>query len=325
MARTPYRRPFQVTSAALATSLELMRLIGQYEGLLSPKPQPKLRRHNQIRTVLGSLSIEGNTLSLEQVTALLDHKRVLGSKREILEVENAIKVYAHAQKFDPSSPGALLRAHEEMMRGLIPDAGRYRTKGVGIFRGKKIAHVAPPPKQVARLVEQLLSFIKADREVHPLIKAAVAHYELEFIHPFSDGNGRMGRLWQHVMLVRFHPVFEYLPIESVIHAHQKDYYRALAASDKAGNSTAFIELSLTTIRETLETFLRELKPPATTSESRIDLAREFFGPKAFSRRDYLAHFKTISTATASRDLRDGVVDKQLVLTGTKALARYRFR
>jgi Fic family protein len=194
---------------------------------------------------------------------------------------------------------------------------------VGIFRGKRVAHVAPPAKHVSKLVAALLAFVKND-ETPPLIKSAVVHFELEFIHPFSDGNGRIGRFWQHVLLARTHPIFEHVPFESVIHERQAEYYRVLRGCDRIGDSTAFIEFSLSAIVDSLRTFLTELRPAPMDSRARIDLAAEIFGTQTFSRKAYLAHFKTLSTASASRDLRLGVEQKRLRRSGDKAKATYRF-
>ncbi len=317
--------PFVVTPKALSLVSEIMRFIGRYEGLLSPKPQPKLRRTNQIRTILGSLAIEGNTLTLEQATALFDGRHVHGPKTEILEVENAIRVYERAHRFKAWRVRDFLRAHGALMAGLAADAERFRTGNVGILRGKKVAHVAPPAKEVPRLVAQLLRFLERDKETPVLVASAVVHYEIEFIHPFSDGNGRMGRLWQHVMLTAFHPVFSYLPFESVIHARQAEYYRVLSACDQAGNSTKFIEFALVSILESLDAFLRDLRPGATSAKDRIERASVEFRTQSFSRKDYLALFKTLSTATASRDLKMALEARTIAKSGNKALARYRFR
>jgi Fic family protein len=324
MASPSYQPPFEITARALAASGEIMRLVGRYEGLLSPKPQPKLRRANQIRTVMGSLAIEGNSLAEEQITAILDKKRVIGPKREIREVENAIAAYARAPVWHPDRSKDLLDAHRVLMKGLVDDAGRFRSRGVGVFQGARVAHVAPPAHRVPGLVAQLLSFVKR-ADMQPLIASAVAHYELEFIHPFSDGNGRIGRLWQHLVLVRYQPLFGYLPIESVIQAKQKEYYRVLEACDKAGSSSHFIEFSLLTVQESLEQFLKEIRPEPATGKTRLEIARQAFGGEDFSRKDYLARFATLSTATASRDLRDGVDARVLKRLGAKALTRYRFR
>jgi Fic family protein len=324
MARTAYTPPFDVTPSAIARLMEIMRLVGRYEGLLSPPPQPKLRRQNRIRTVVGSLAIEGNTLSTEQATAIMDNKRVIGPKREVLEVRNAISTYSRASNYDPGRSRDLLLAHRSMMDGLIEDAGRYRSKAVGVFQGSHVAHVAPAAKRVGPLVEQLFEFVRRATSTHPLVNAAVTHYKLEFIHPFSDGNGRMGRLWQHVMLVRFHSLFEHVPVESIIHARQEEYYRVLGACDRAGNSTAFVEFALESVLGSVEEFLHDLRPEPMTAKARLEVARHAFGFEEFSRKDYLAQFKALSTATASRDLREGVEAGALSKRGDKSLARYRF-
>lgn len=324
MPAAPYRPPFAVTSEVLATSAEVMRLVGRLEGLSSPAPQPKLRRQNRIRTVVGSVAIEGNTLTFDQATALLDDKRVVGSKREILEVQNALAAYATASAFNPNRERDLLRAHGILMKGLATDAGRYRNQGVGVFQGTALAHMAPPAKRVPALVGQLLEFVARD-PTPDLFKAAVAHYELEFIHPFSDGNGRVGRLWQHVILVKAHPVFEHVPVESIIHARQRDYYRVLGECDAAGDASAFVGFALTAIHDALAEFVRELRPEPIDATGRLEAFRAMAGAQAdFSRQDYRAHWKTLSTATASRDLKAGVEQKLLLRQGDKSRARYRF-
>jgi Fic family protein len=323
--RSSYRPPFDITPRSVDKTAEIMRLVGRYEGMLGPRPEPKLRRQNRIRTIQGSLAIEGNSLDIEQITAILDDKRVFGPVRDVLEVKNAIEAYSRAAKTDPGKSKALLAMHHTMMKGLISDAGRYRAGGVGVVRGSKIAHVAPPAHRVPVLVDDLLSFLAADRSVHPLILSAIVHYELEFIHPFSDGNGRIGRLWQHVVLVRFHPLFEYVPIESLVHREQKEYYRALGACDEAGSSTMFVEFSLGVVKQALEAFLEDARFEPSTADTRLEFARREFGRKEFSRRDYLRRFNSLSTATASRDLRQGVDEGILTRTGEKASTKYRFR
>ncbi len=320
----PHRPPFEISPTVLSTVGEIMRLVGQYEGNSDPAPAPKLRRQNQIRSVVGSLAIEGNTLTFDQVTALLGDKRVVGSRREIIEVTNASAAYDAAPTFVPTSERDLLRAHKTLMSGLARDAGRYRTAGVGIFRGSELAHMAPPASRVPELIKQLFTFLRSD-PTPPIIKSAIVHYELELIHPFSDGNGRIGRIWQHVILLRAHPVFELVPVESVIHARQAAYYRVLGECDAEGDSTRFIEFALTALHDSLVELVRTLRPAPLTSASRLEIAIGHFGRDDFSRKDYLAHFKRISTATASRDLRDGVANGRLIRTGDRALARYRFR
>ena len=316
--------PFTLTAQILNLVSEISRLLGRYEGLHLPIPQPMLRRQNQIRTIQGSLAIEGNTLDFDQVTAILENKKVLGPKKDILEVQNALSLYESLNDFKPTASKDLLKAHAILMRNLTEGAGKYRTGAVGILKGSKVSHIAPPASRVSGQIEDLLGFLKQDKDTSPLIKAAVFHYEFEFIHPFSDGNGRMGRFWQHLILAKYHPVFEYLPFESLVKERQADYYLAFEQSDKRGESTAFIEFSLETIKTTLREFLDQLKPAAETPVLRLSLARERFQQHEFSRKDYMQFLKTISTATASRDLALGVSKHILRKTGTTALAKYSF-
>lgn len=320
-----HRPPFVLTPEILRTCLEISRLIGKYEGLLSPAPQPHLRRQNRIKTIQGSLAIEGNTLSIAQITAVFENKRVIGDRREILEVRNAIDVYERAAGFNWTAQRDLLVAHGILMKELINDAGQWRSTNVGILKGSKVSHVAPKANRVPELMANLFTFLKSDQEIHDFVKACVFHYELEFIHPFTDGNGRIGRLWQHVILLNNHRLFEFIPIESIIRRHQIEYYRALEISDKKGSSTAFIEFSLRTILIAFEEFFEELRPEPLTSRRRLEMAREHFGSAKFARKDYILFFKTMSTATASRDLSEGVERKFLKKTGTKSLAKYEFK
>lgn len=322
---SPKIPPFELTPTVLNLVARIMQLIGRFEGMQSPKPQLHLRRGSRIHTVLGSVAIEGNTLTLEQASAVFDGKRVVGPRRDVLELQNAIKAYDAAPTFKSASTLHLRRAHRTMMMGLISDAGAYRSKGVGVFQGSEVAHIAPPAGRVAQLVQNLFDWIKAEQTVDGLIVSAVAHYELEFIHPFSDGNGRVGRLWQHVVLQKRHPIFQWIPFESVIHGKQEQYYRVLGICDKAGASTAFIEFSLAAVLEALETFLADIRPEPLTGEQRLENFRALFSTQSFTRKDYLAHWKSVSTATASRDLRDGVAAGRLVREGEKALTRYRFQ
>lgn len=315
---------FTLSPQVVSLAAEVSRLVGRFEGLQVPRPQLKLRRLNRARTVQGSTAIEGNTLSLDLVTSVLDGKPVLAPRREVLEVQNALAAYDKAPEYRPWSERDLLAAHSLLMRGLAPDAGRYRTSNVGVFRGRQVAHVAPPHRLVPRLVAELLSWGRKDRDTPAAIKACVVHYELEFIHPFSDGNGRIGRLWQHVVLLGFSRVFEFAPIESMTHSRQAGYYRVLAESGRAGDCTPFVAFSLETIREALVELLDHLRPERQSAEARLALAREAFGPRWFSRRDYLLLHKKLSTATASRDLRRAVDDGALVRRGSDRTTRYAF-
>lgn len=207
---------------------------------------PKLRRQNRIRSIHASLAIENNTLSLEQVTSVIAGKRVLGQLREIQEVKNAFAAYAALPSWNSSSVKDLLAAHRLMLQGLVDDAGKFRSRSVGIAQGKRIVHLAPPADQVPGLMKDLLGWLRRT-DAHPLIAGCLFHYELDFIHPFADGNSRMGRLWQTLILSQWNPLLAFLPVEAVIRDQQADYYKVLAACDNAGNSTAFIEFLLSVL------------------------------------------------------------------------------
>jgi Fic family protein len=319
-----WRPPFALTSAVLVLTAEISRLLGRLDGMQRPLPEPKLRREIQVRTVVATLAIEGELITEDRVTALLDGKRVAGRANEIVAAKNAIAAYRHAASLRPGSTTDFRRAHQLMMKSLIPDAGSYRRGAVGIMQGSRVSHIAPPAKRVATLVADLLGFVARDRQTHALVKSAVAHYEIEFIHAFSDGNGRMGRLWQHVILLGHDPAFAHVLPETVVRARQADYYAALAASDTAGDATVFVEYSLETVRDALRDFMSELRPRRATAADRVGIARAHFGRREFSRGEYLALQAAVGPATASRDLASGVRDGILVRTGDKATTRYRF-
>lgn len=238
-----YQPPLTVTPRILALVAEISEQVGLLTAYRDGTLTPQLRRGNRIRTIQASLAIENNTLSVEQVTALLDGKRVLGLPREIQEVRNAFATYDAMPGWRAESQDDLLTAHDMLMHGLIDDAGRYRRGGVGIYRGTRLLHMVPPASRVATLVQDLLHWV-ANNDWHPLITSCVFHYEFEFIHPFTDGNGRMGRLWQTLLLSQWRPVLAYLPVETVIREQQDAYYAALAAADQAAEATPFVEFML---------------------------------------------------------------------------------
>lgn len=316
--------PFSITPEILRFVGEIERLIGRIEGFEQPKPQPHLRKANRVRTIQGSLAIEGNTLDLDQVTALLEGKRVIGRKEEIQEALNAIATYDLMAKFDPFSPESLLEAHQTMMDQLIPDPGKWRTRNVGILKGSKVGHIAPKAERVPHLMDDLFRFLRTNG-YNPLIRSCVFHYELEFIHPFQDGNGRIGRFWQTLLLYHYHPAFEFIPIESLIREHQQEYYAALEASDRSGDSTAFVHFSLGIILKSLEDFVSSFSPKPLSASERLSRAKEHFVHREFSRKLYLELYKAISTATASRDLKQAVEAGILSRSGEKSLTLYRFR
>ncbi len=245
-----YQPPFHMTDKMVTLLAEISELVGKITVLQEKTPNPHLRRENRIRTIHSSLAIEQNTLSLEQVTAILDGKRVLGNPNEIREVRNAYEAYELLLELDPHSVEDLLTAHRLMMQGLVPESGRFRTGGVGIFDVDRLVHMAPPAEFVAKQIQELFAWY-ADSQMHPLIRSAVFHYEFEFIHPFQDGNGRMGRMWHTLLLGQWKPLFFWLPVEELIQARQRDYYDALGKADHAADSVVFVELMLEIICETL--------------------------------------------------------------------------
>ena len=245
-----YQPPLTLTPTMLALVAEIAEQVGRLTACEEAAITPQLRRGNRIRSIQASLAIENNTLSVEQVTAVLDGKRVLGLPREIQEVRNAFAAYEAMPGWQPHSQADLLAAHGLLMQGLIDDAGRYRQGGVGIYREGRLLHMAPPASRVASLMQDLLRWLGAS-DWHPLIASCVFHYEFEFIHPFADGNGRMGRLWQTLMLSQWRPVLAYLPVETVIRDQQEAYYAALSTADQAAEATPFVEFMLAALRQAL--------------------------------------------------------------------------
>jgi len=246
-----YQPPYAITPAIVNLVAEISETIGRYTVLAERNLTPRLRRENRIRTIQASLAIENNTLTLEQVTAVIEGKRVLGHPREIQEVRNAFATYEAMEGWDASAEEDLLAAHELLMRGLMDETGRYRSGGVGIFRGEQLVHMAPPADRVPELMADLLGWLENTKD-HPLVASCVFHYELEFIHPFADGNGRMGRLWQTLILRSWKPLLAYLPVETVIRDRQDEYYRVLALADQKARSTLFIEFMLRSLRDAVQ-------------------------------------------------------------------------
>ena len=314
--------PYDLTNEILKLIASISEKLGEVKASFLDKPSPQLRKLNRIKTIHSSLSIEGNTLSEEQITALLENKRVVGPQKDLLEVLNAIKVYEDLSQFDPLSKRSFLAAHRVLMDGLMVKPGRFRTSNVGIVQGSKVAHLAPPAGNVDHLMSELFQYLKKGEEL-VLVKSCVFHYELEFIHPFLDGNGRMGRLWQTIILMQAYPIFEYLPFETMIRQTQQEYYASLSESDKAGKSTVFIEYMLKVIDRALQEQL-DFKNRTFTAKDRL----EYFlsqGATEFSRKDYLKVFKDLSTATASRDLKEGVESGLLEKEGDKRNTVYKVK
>lgn len=311
--------PYTINATILKLITSISEKIGEVNANLMSRPSPQLRKQNKIRTIHSSLKIEGNTLTREQVTALIENKRVIGPKKDVLEVINAIKVYDRLTEYDPFSSESLLLAHKLLMQDIIKNPGRYRDQSVGIFDDSKVVHLAPPAGNVPSLMSDLFEYLKDEDEL-TLIKSCVFHYEIEFIHPFMDGNGRIGRLWQTVILLQEYPVFEFLPFETLINLTQDQYYSALATSDIKGNSTVFIEYMLDVIEKSL-TELLNFNNRTLTEEDRL---RYFvsLAKTSFTRIDYMNIFKDISSATASRDLKKGVEMNLFIKTGQKNKTMY---
>jgi len=295
--------PYDITPRVLKLISSISEKIGEVNATYLSKQSPQLRKQNRIKTIQSSLQIEGNTLTTEQITALIENKRVIGPKKDITEVQNAIQVYDELISYKPHSEKAFLKAHAALMKGLLDPIGKYRNQSVGIVKGEKLEHVAPPFQNVPYLMKDLFAYLKNADEL-TLIKSCVFHYEMEFIHPFLDGNGRMGRLWQTVILLQDFPVFEFLPFEKLISETQNDYYQSLSESDKLGKSTPFIEYMLGVIDKSLAELLNYTKRILKD----MDRLEYFLGQgfTEFSRKDYMQVFKDISTATASRDLKKGL-------------------
>ena len=243
--------PFEITNSILDKIAEIAELVGQVSATSGLTTNPTLRRTNRIRTIYSSLAIEQNTLSLDQVTAVLDGKRVLAPPKDIAEVKNAYEIYDMMDSLDPYSVDALLDAHGVMTRGLVEESGCFRSRPVGVVdKQGNILHFGTLPAYVPGLTMELLDWVR-DSDYHMLIKSCVFHYELEVIHPFSDGNGRIGRLWHTLLLTQWKPLFAWLPVESMIHDRQDEYYAAINQSNFEGESTVFIEFMLSAIKEAL--------------------------------------------------------------------------
>jgi Fic family protein len=315
--------PYEITSNILTLITSISEKIGEINSANLQKPTTELRKRNRIKTIHSSLVIEGNTLTEDQITAIFENKRVIGHKKDIIEVQNAIAVYDKINEFNPASLDSFCKAHYLLMKDLVESPGKLRNKSVGIMKGAKLAHLAPPRERVKSLMTDLFKYLKNDKEIL-LIKSCAFHYEAEFIHPFLDGNGRMGRLWQTVILNNKYPVFEYLPVETIIRQKQSEYYNSLSISDKDGKSTVFIEFMLDVIEDALENLLKS-QNISVGQQDRLNLAKELFRVDSFSRQEYLRFFKTISTATASRDLKFGVDEGYLDKIGDKRLTKYKFK
>lgn len=274
-----YKPPFTINETMLKLAVEIGKKTERITGLLFLDARPYLRRNNRIRSIHSSLAIEANSLSLEAVRGVIDGKTILGPEKEIREVQNAYAAYELLGSFDPYSLRDLHKLHGVMTEGTVPDPGVFRNRNEGVFSGDVCIFMAPPPRLVPGLMQNLYDWMREVREnLHPLILSSVFHYEFVFIHPFSDGNGRMARLWQTALLSEWDPVFRYLPLESRIREFQEEYYAAISTCHRAGNSNVFIEFMLDKINRTLEQALEQLGEPYEDASLQLRRLMEVMEP-----------------------------------------------
>ena len=250
-----YKPPYEINTSIINKVAAIMKMIGKFSSMNNLSSQPLLRRKNQIKSIHSSLAIENNQLSESQVKDLINGKLVIGPQKDILEVQNAIKVYEKIQDIDPYTQKDLLKYHKLLMTSLVPDEGSYRKGQVDVFDDEKAIFMAPPADRVPSLMNNLYDYLN-NYDENIFIKSCVFHYEFEFIHPFSDGNGRMGRLFQTCLLAKEEELFYYLPVESIIKKKQQTYYDAISSSNLEGLSNVFIEFMLDAIIETMNETLK---------------------------------------------------------------------
>ena len=300
--------PFEITNEIVDSVVQIAELVGHLTVTNQLTSNPTLRRSNRIRTIHGSLAIEQNTLSLEQVTAVLNGKHILAPPKDIAEVKNAYEIYDRLEDLDPYSVDDLLTAHGIMLRGLVEESGMFRTRPVGVVDSEgHVLHFGTLPQYVPDLVMELLDWVK-NSPVHMLVRSCVFHYELELIHPFADGNGRIGRLWHTLLLSKWNSAFAWLPVESIIHDRQQEYYNAINASNNEGESTIFIEFMLSAIKMALTEAIQ-----ADAGETDKDALRWKDIKEYLKTHDYIMNADVrellgVSSATANRILRK-LVDK----------------
>lgn len=295
--------PFEINERIMADVIEIAELVGRVSVTDKISMNPTLRRTNRIQMIYSSLAIEQNTLDIEQVTAVLSGKRVIAPPKDIAEVQNAYEIYDNMDKLNPYSIDDLLKAHSVMERGLLNEAGEFRSRPVGVADSEgNILHFGTLPQYVPKLVQELLEWTEKS-EIHLLIKSCVFHYEFELIHPFADGNGRMGRLWHTLLLSKWNPIFAWLPIESIIHDNQSEYYNAINVSNNNGNSTVFIEFMLSVIKQALQESIND-KPKNISSKSdlRWNKINDYLETHEYILNSDVQKLLGVSSATATRIL-----------------------
>lgn len=295
--------PFEINERIMADVIEIAELVGRVSVTDKISMNPTLRRTNRIQTIYSSLAIEQNTLDIEQVTAVLSGKRVIAPPKDIAEVQNAYEIYDNMDKLNPYSIDDLLKAHSVMERGLLNEAGEFRSRPVGVADSEgNILHFGTLPQYVPKLVQELLEWTEKS-EIHLLIKSCVFHYEFELIHPFADGNGRMGRLWHTLLLSKWNPIFAWLPIESIIHDNQSEYYNAINVSNNNGNSTVFIEFMLSVIKQALQESINDTpKNISSKSDLRWNKINDYLETHEYILNSDVQKLLGVSSATATRIL-----------------------
>ena len=309
--------PFEITNKIISLVADIGELTGRLTVTHGLSVSPTLRRSNRIRTIHASLAIEQNSLSIEQITAILNGKRIIAPPKDIAEVKNAYEIYEHSDKLNPYDADDLLAAHGIMMRGLDSEAGEFRSKSVGVVnQNGELLHIGTLPRLVPNLMLQLLDWVR-DNDLHMLIRSCVFHYEFEVIHPFSDGNGRTGRLWHTLLLSKWNPIFAWLPVESIIHDRQREYYDAINASNNAADSTVFIEFMLNAIKASLIEAINMSDEMSDAAESktasRAKAIEQFLTQHPYVMNADVRTLCSVSAATANRILAglaaDGVLEK----------------
>ena len=303
-----YQPCFTVSAQAVSLVARISALLERYTITQEAADSLKLRRANKIKTIQSTLAIEGNTLSLKQVNDIIDGKRVVAPLREIQEVKNAIAAYDLFSELDPFSVPDLLKAHNVMMTALIEEPGKFRKGGVGVSDGKQVVHIAPPAALVPGQIKDLFHWLKSAPD-HLLIKSCVFHYEFEFIHPFADGNGRLGRLWQSLILTQLNPVFQNLPVETMVHDNQPEYYRAINASSAKNDCGIFVDFMLNEILNALKQHI------SGTSIGTGNPVLDFILHHPGSRANQISEFLGIPLRTLQRELNRLKASGQITFRG----------
>ena len=312
--------PFKITNEILNFVYEIGELVGKISAEKEFEKNLTLRRENRIKTIYSSLAIEQNTLTLEQVTDVINGKRVLAPPKDIKEVQNAYEIYERLEELNENSVKDLLLAHKIMTSELIKESGRFRSKNAGVYQGDKLIHMGTLPEYIPELINNLFLWLKNSEE-HPLIKAAVFYYEFEFIHPFQDGNGRIGRLWHSLILSKWKKFFAWLPIESLVQKYQKEYYMAINNSNRDGKSTEFILFMLKIIKETLIELI-EIQKVTDKNKEKIKSLIEYLGKNNSINNKEAQNLLDISESAAKRFLNKLVKENILEAVGEYKARKY---